>query len=256
VNRESINHPSLLIDVGNSSIKWATYLASELSDMSQLLHTDENVFKNINQQWLSLEQPSAVYISCVAEDEVLTRIVELCNKLWDIAPQVIQSKKQQLGLINAYKAPLELGSDRWCAMLGAWCLSRKGFVVINAGSALTIDIVNQSGEHIGGYILPGINMMKKSLGQQTAKIAAPANIEASIAISLGKSTNECINAAVHLSTINFISQVIEQHKEPYSTECYLSGGDAIKLGKLLDINYTLMPDLVLRGMACIINNAT
>ena len=139
-------------------------------------------------------------------------------------------------------------------MIGALHSTESSFIVIDAGSALTIDVVKQSGEHIGGYIVPGLRMMKNSLGLNTAQIMLGQDAKLP-SMSLGKSTSDCVEAGIHLSSVKLIEAVFEEESRKLK-ECqvFITGGDANLLASLLSLKYVIIPDLVLRGLSIISAN--
>ena len=94
------------------------------------------------------------------------------------------------GVHFAYEDISRLGVDRCLAMIGAYHLVGSGVLVIDCGSAITADLVNGSGEHIGGFILPGVRMLESSLLGGTAKVLV--EHETVISTEWGVSTEECV----------------------------------------------------------------
>ena len=250
-----IKNNVLLIDIGNSSLKWAITGSNGLSDMSQQLYPKDISGTFFINCWRDLEQPDEVVVSCVAQDAVWQALEKACDDLWNIKVQKVNSAKEEFGLINAYEKVSSLGSDRWCAMLGGLHQSTSAFIVINAGSAITVDVVNKSGQHLGGYIVPGINMMKKSLGLHTAQVQIEEIRDVLPALSLGRSTEDCVEAGIHLSIGKFIEAVFEKEsKQMNECQAFVSGGDAKVISDLLPFKCVIIPELVLRGLAVIAAN--
>lgn len=175
------------------------------------------------------------------------------KKLWDIEAIKVSAVKQAYGLENAYDDVNSLGSDRWCAMIGALHFAEGAFMVISAGSALTIDLVNARGQHKGGYILPGLSMMRTSLGMHTAKVKIE-SIESQLpSLSLANSTSGCVEAGIHLSAVSLIQAVYEKESlAPEHLHCYLTGGNAKVIANLLSCKCDVIPDMVFRGLAEIV----
>ena len=159
----------LFIDVGNSRIKFALlehnhyeylgpYVQAELSDEDALLDCLENL------QVI----PSRIYICSVGATAFEHRLREAIMRLWSILPVFMVTQSSFGALQNGYEDPYQLGVDRWMAMVGASVMIQSPFVVIDAGTAITVDAVN-AGEHLGGLIVPGLQTLRHCLVSKTAK---------------------------------------------------------------------------------------
>lgn len=240
----------LLIDAGNSAIKWALYGTEGLSDMLTQTYPENTTVDFFTNQWRSLNKPLKVVVSCVASESVWQALQKTCKELWNIEIDKVISLKKGFGLINAYENAADLGSDRWCAMIGANQLDDSAFLVVSAGSALTIDMVNDIGHHLGGLITPGISMMRQSLGAHTAQVKVQISKDLTPSLSLANSTKACVEAGIHLSVVKLIEAVYEQEsKHVKNLQCYLAGGNAALIADLLSFKCVKVPDLVLRGLA-------
>ena len=149
------------IDIGNSRLKWV--LRGEQEEplaRGAFAHGDwpasPFAFKGA---------VSRVRIASVNGD-LHGRIEEICWQRWGVAPQYARVRDGTGGLACGYRYPERLGIDRWLAVLACWCNLSKRALVVDAGSALTIDVLD--GEvHAGGYIVPGYQMQRASLGANT-----------------------------------------------------------------------------------------
>ena len=242
----------LLIDIGNTSVKWALLDANGVQAMFQQRYPQESDTTFFTEQWKKLEKPSNVIVSCVANEAIWNVLAAAVDELWNLNIKRVLAEGAGYGITNAYSKPAELGSDRWCALIGAYKLANSHIVVIDCGSAITIDVVNASGEHLGGYILPGISMMKKSLGIYTAQVDVESSGAQSDSLLPAKSTSECVNVAVNLAAVSLIDTVIKQQQEKNThVQCLLTGGDADLIAKYLTAEYIKIPDLVIRGLAVV-----
>ena len=242
----------LLIDIGNSSLKWAQSSSGILSDMFSQLYPENITCAFFKKYLQDLNTPDEIIVSCVAQKSVLQALEKACDELWSIRVKKVESLKEAFGLINIYDDPLALGSDRWCAMIGGLHTVDSAFIVIDAGSALTVDVINESGKHLGGYIVPGLRMMRNSLGLLTAQVKTDSDRANIPFLSLASSTAQCVEAGIHLSAVKLIEAVYEKElKQIKKCQCLLTGGDAKILADLLSVKCVIMPDLVLRGLAVI-----
>jgi type III pantothenate kinase len=250
---------TLLVDVGNSSVKWRLITVAATKKNPAMLQQQypKDISKSFFIQcWQTLAKPDKVVVSCVANKHVWQVLEQACEELWSIKAEKITSVKEGFGIINAYKQPSDLGSDRWCAMIGALHAIESDFIVVDCGSAITIDVVMSSGKHhagkhLGGYILPGFSMMKQSLGMHTAEVQVDIKLS-SATLTPSNSTQGCVDSAIYLSVVKLIEAIFEQQeKQDKKAQCVLTGGDAALVAKLLSIKYVMMPELVLHGLAII-----
>lgn len=244
-----------VIDAGNSAVKWASSNSDGLSAMQSLSYHENITADFLIDEWKSLDKPINVIVSCVASEVIWQVLVKACDELWNTKVQRVVSLKKAYGLTNAYDKAPDLGSDRWCAMLGVLHTTDSSFIVVDVGSAITLDTVDESGQHIGGHILPGLKMMKQSLGLQTAQVNVAMDQNVIPSLSLGKTTAECVDSGIYLSVVKLIEAVFEKEsKQLNKLECYLTGGDAKLIADLLSVKCVIMPEAVLRGLAVIAKN--
>ena len=241
----------LLIDVGNSSLKWAETpeISFHSMSMSQHLYPEPITSAFFSELWAKIEKPDKIIVSCVANNAVWQALDKACHTLWSLSAERIESLTDGYGLLNSYERATDLGSDRWCAMVAVKQMTDTAFMIVDAGSALTIDIVDESGQHLGGTISPGLSMMKKSLGMNTAQVKVD-NTKNTHSSFLGHSTAECVESGIFLSAISLIEAIFEKESlQVKGLQCFLSGGDAEVMADSLSFHCTTHPDIVLRGLA-------
>src|SRR3989338_5774230 len=146
----------LLIDAGNTRIKWA------LTDGSGWLHNGVLPVKQaseLTQQFAGLEDIRQVWVSNVAGENV----AQCIRGIRAGQHHFIVAQEAQCGVRNGYSSPSQLGSDRWAALIAAWHLVRGTCLVVNSGTATTVDALSATGEFSGGLILPGVELRQRSL---------------------------------------------------------------------------------------------
>ena len=138
-----------------------------------------------------------------------------------------------------------MGADRWHGMYGAWQLLRGGFAVVDAGTAITVDYVAADGRHIGGYILPGLKMMLRSLQLDAARIGFDSR-DSGIT-SPGRDTGECVNHGLSWLFQSAIERIHSDTRTYGLPDIVVTGGDA---SRLLDLGLAAdyRPSLVLEGL--------
>lgn len=245
----------LLLDVGNTRVKWARVRSGLYEFSGAVALQGLSVESFLQQVWPDAEKPSQVVISSVTDGEWM-RLLRFCiASSWSSTLLEVVSEPQKMGLKNGYAQPQRLGVDRWCALLGAWQAEPSAVCVIDAGTALTMDVVNNGGEHLGGLIVPGLRLMRECLLNRTAKVNTQliedeqADSQPSIDF-LGKNTAQAV-AGGALWTL--AAGVERLHNQAYdlvggSMRCIITGGDAQQLLPLLSGDWQWTPDLVLRGL--------
>lgn len=242
----------LLVDMGNSTMKWATVSAGILSPVNVLPYTDSD--QSLKPDWESLSAPDKIVVSCVADEQQWLKLVDLVQARWGIIPQRLVSPGTGNGVVNAYPQPEKLGSDRWAAIVAAHTLFDADVCVVDCGTALTIDLLLASGQHLGGAIVPGARMMQNSLHTNTSALPSAPLIqpERFNGQYWGQDTQSGIINGSWLALSGVVEKVYSQFKKQSDNAiCVLSGGDAMLLSGYLGIKAELEPDLVLKGMAVI-----
>ena len=155
----------LFIDAGNTRIKWAVRSGKTWLHQGALptAHAQQ-----LNFAALPPIEP-IVWVSNVAGSTAAQHISTAClAQGWQ--PRFIVAQALQCGVRNAYEIPAQLGCDRWAALIAAWQLQQRACLVVNCGTATTLDALSAHGEFLGGLILPGISLMQSSLIGATAQL--------------------------------------------------------------------------------------
>ncbi|MEQ8952723.1 MAG: type III pantothenate kinase, partial [Gammaproteobacteria bacterium] len=155
---------------------------------------------------------------------------------------------------NQYADVSRLGVDRWLAMVAAYQRSGSACMIVDAGTALTVDVLNDDGLHLGGYILPGLELMRSSLEQHTA--IRLGDLQQGLSLAPGNSTNEAVGNGVNAAVVGAIRQALARLSgENDTVKLYVSGGDAPVLRPLLaavpGLHVEEVQDLVFEGLALI-----
>jgi type III pantothenate kinase len=158
----------LAVDAGNSRVKWALHDGRDFVREGWVAHAEIDA---LDAQWSSLPEPSTVVIANVAGEGIAGRLRKSSGR-WKVPPRWACSARSQAGVTSRYDDPSQLGIDRWAALIGARRHSRDPCVVVNAGTAMTVDALTAQGEFLGGVIVPGFDLMHESLAAQTARLSA------------------------------------------------------------------------------------
>jgi type III pantothenate kinase len=158
----------LAVDAGNSRVKWALHDGRNFVRDGWVLHSRMDT---LDAQWSLLPTPSAMVIANVAGDGI-GRMLQKLSERWNIQPRWAGSAPAQAGVANCYEDPSQLGVDRWAALIGARKFLAGPGLVVNAGTAMTVDALTARGEFLGGIIVPGYDLMHESLAANTARLSA------------------------------------------------------------------------------------
>lgn len=222
----------LELDVGNTRIKWR--LCDHRGSYERGL--DLKAITQENPSWLPLVDE--VWVSSVHEEQNAWVLEQFPQA------QFAHSQVAHLGLSNSYDDPHKMGVDRWLAMLAAWQNKpNQAHMVVDAGTAITIDFVDAMGRHVGGYICPGFDMMKTALLSGTQQITAQQQWQ--VGRAPGHSTQQCVDHGMQ----DMIASWVEHHRALQPTSnVWLTGGNGEGLASLLTKPVNLVPDLVLDGV--------
>ncbi|HBX72996.1 MAG TPA: type III pantothenate kinase, partial [Halieaceae bacterium] len=156
-----------------------------------------------------------------------------------------RSEARSGDLVNSYTQPLRMGVDRWLAMLGARERCQQRLAVVDAGSALTIDLVAADGHHEGGYIIPGAALMERALLLDTDRVRFAE--QPVYALAPGRSTAEAVRHGIALSQAGAVLLALRKAGDP-APELVFCGGAGETLQALLGGVGKLHPDLVFEGL--------
>ena len=230
----------LLIDAGNSRLKWALATAQGIGPVHALAHAGAAA-EQLEQ--IDCDRPSSIYISSVLDAAQATAMTAACEARWQQTPCYARSRRQANTLRSAYREASRLGIDRWLALRAAWEDSQGACVVVDAGTALTVDLVDASGQHQGGIIAAGLATSRRALLGGTRFHALDAPFPQ--AAGLGRDTETCVAQGALMSCLGAIERVTALAPE---ARRYLCGGDAPLLLGMLAGDWIHRPELVLQGL--------
>lgn len=236
------------VDGGNTRLKWCLRTTEGVADrgageLGVLLDT------------LSRSEASVdlIRVASVATDHYKSHLSSALEAATGIKPAFALSQQQWGDLTSAYASPAQMGVDRWLAMVAGWERGRRGFAVVDAGSALTIDFVGDEGGHLGGYILPGWRMLLESLSRGTAKVR-PAALSAGWFSLPGVDTSTCVNYGAAWLWESWVARLNADCVKLALNTCFLTGGDAERV-KAAGLDAVVWPDMVLDGLGLLPDDA-
>jgi type III pantothenate kinase len=258
----------LLIDVGNTRLKWAAVESTQHpSDQQKKLWaysgsiSSKSLQSPEHRQELSdyiaktLPKPDAIAFSCVAGQESINNLQSLFPQWTEIEWKQLKGDSPHEGIRTLYQEPHKLGADRWAAIIAALALSKTNTLIISAGTATTIDLLGSNGVHYGGWILPGLDLMHKSLETNTAQLPTATRNESPA--GFGLSTNNAIVGGCDAAQVGAIQYALDIAKDMNQVveTIWLDGGNAKILANILGqinkLNHhkvDVSEGLVLRGL--------
>lgn len=233
-----------LVDIGNSRTKYSIVSQGQ-----------RGVIESLGNEMLSNEYLGSAFsktnklvVACVSDNELTDKIESWCHKHNKIYQQVV-SEKSKDGVISAYHRPIQLGVDRWLTLIAANTLHpNKNILVVDSGTATTIDLLASDGEHQGGWILAGIDTLFSCVLDNTSQVHASADKSASL--TFGFNSSENVNNATWAATVGAINLAVEQSEKQgvVIDEILMTGGNGRSLASLLSYQCTVVEDLVFIGL--------
>lgn len=231
----------LLIDAGNSRVKWGVRNGAGWQQRGVVEHSDDALERSL----AGLPVPRRVIVSNVAGERAGQQIRAACGR-WNAVPEFIVAQQEQCGVRNGYTLPAQLGSDRWAALIAAWHHGNAACLVVNCGTATTVDVLSAQGVFVGGVILPGIDLMLHSLAGRTAQLESaagswndfPCNTADGMLTGALRATTGAIRGMYGALGVA-------------GAACLLTGGAADRVVAHLDLPVVQLDDLVLQGLSII-----
>ena len=242
---------NLLVDIGNSRIKWAYAEAGKLSCHGVCSYTQGALGEALRQHWRELTTPGQIHVASVANAATTAELRQYIRLTWQLEVRQAVTETERAGLRNAYGDVASMGVDRWLAMLAAWNRHKQPLCVMDCGTALTVDVILADGQHVGGFILPGLSLMASALARETHGIGTRQEWE--LQLEPGRSTAACINNGFAMALTGLLERCFSALRAEYDAEplCVITGGGAEQFLPLLPHPCIHEPDLVLQGLMLI-----
>jgi len=218
---------SILVDIGNTITKW------KFEGNYFVLPTEKFEFD-------MLPNCSKIWVSNVSSKSFNIKKLHV---------GFVLSQKRYKSLTNAYNDPESLGCDRWLAMIACYEASRgKNFILLDIGTAITIDVVNNSGNHLGGVIFPGLKKVRGCFNN--FPVSSDINID-----QIGQSTEKAWTIGTLNLIVNAINHKIRELKDKFPDSLILlTGGGYFEIQKFIEFDHSYHENLVLDGLELYVNN--
>lgn len=239
----------LELDCGNSFIKWRVQSVGAVV-ASGIVDSDVQLAEAVTAA--SLSGISHCRLVSVRSDEETSRLVALIVSVFGVRPVCAKPARAMAGVTNGYEHFELLGLDRWLALVGGYWLARGACLVLDLGTAVTSDFVSVDGLHQGGFICPGMPLMRDQLRTHTRRIKYDERSieEALLQLSPGKATVEAVERGCLLMMRGFVLTQLQLAHEYLGEDftVFLTGGDACLVKDVVPEAHTVQ-DLVFVGLA-------
>lgn len=241
----------LLVDVGNTRVKWAKFAGGRLRSQHAAAHAGWRFGDFASHLFRPARGIEQVVVVSVASARVEKRLVTACRLECGIAPRFVRTQRRAAGVTTRYDEPWRLGADRFVAAIGAHHLvSGRAVCVVDIGTAMTLDLVDARGVHRGGAIVPGPDLMIGSLLKDTTGIAKRARGVAAAGGLFARNTRAAIENGARFSAASVVDRAVEEARKALgeTPAVLLTGGAAPSLRRIIRVKHRIVPDLVLRGL--------
>ena len=241
---------NLLIDVGNSQIKIAIWNGSSLSKRNSCT---QNNFSSTISKYKTTDIKKIFFVSVVSS-ESNRKICRKLYKTFSLKPIQLRATRSLMGVKNGYKNPSRLGDDRWCSVVGGYIIIKKPFIVVDCGSAISIDFVNFNAKHEGGYILSGFegygNSFRNTHKLKNLKIK---KINLSTRTSIAKDTSSALVKGYLLMVTSAIDRAYKEFatKIKYKPKLIVTGPYSKEIILQTSLKAKFEPDFVLKCLGII-----
>jgi type III pantothenate kinase len=244
----------LLLDLGNTRIKWACRPAGavEFSARGEALYAAQDPADLLAMIWPSAAPPEGVWLVNVTDPARTAAFEQALAQRWGCSVRHAVPQAEAFGVRCAYADPLRLGADRWAALVGARFRWPGPVCILDLGTALTADVLDEAGQHLGGVIAPGRQMLERSLLGGTARVGSQVkDLESLEQGGLGRDTDACVAWGVAHCVVGCCTQMVAAARAHLGSGMIvvLTGGDAPWAHELLPFASRIEPDLVLWGLA-------
>lgn len=234
----------LCIDCGNTRLKWGVREQGSWQATGHLRLDEASRLANV----LGELAPQRI-VGCNVAGSAVREVVEQSLQR---QPEWVSARDQQCGVTNRYETPAQLGADRWAALIGARAVHPGPCLVVCAGTATTIDVLDDGGVFQGGLILPGLDMMHAALASRTAQLESVIGK----CVDLPRNTRNAITSGTIHATLGAIEHMFRHIAGQPEAICLLSGGAADRIESAMTLKWRRIEHLVLEGLACIAETPT
>ena len=212
------------------------------------LEWQQDIAVQLAEAWMDAPRPDVIVAASVVDAARESRLAEITQRAFACTPLWVRTPTSACGVRNAYAEPRRLGVDRFLAMVAAHAAHRTPCVLISAGTALALDALSADGQHLGGLIAPGIQLMQQSLQDATALIRPPGPGDI---LELADNTADAVTSGCWQAGAALVERFHTRMLARFGATpaLILHGGDAQQLASMLSMPVVLARDGVLHGLA-------
>ena len=241
----------VVLNVGNSRLAVAPFRGGELGEVTRVSLREPHTWAEaIGEAWKRVQGRENVAVVGASVNPDMDEPVE--QAVLDVANRhvVWVGEDLELPIKVLTDKPEETGVDRVLNVAAAYEQMGKACVVVDAGTAITVDVCNDRGEFLGGAIAPGIRLQLDALHEKTAKLPRVGALQVPQG-PVGDSTEQAILAGVYHGVRGLVKELVETYATELGNwpELIATGGDAETLFKGWELVHAVAPDLTLYGIA-------
>lgn len=240
---------NLLVDIGNTRLKWATYQDGRIGEIQSVAHGESGLAQELVSAWVRMHPPTRVTMSSVVPGPIAT-LRTWIRRHWGVPLDEVLVTAEAFGIRCGYSQPAQLGVDRWVAVIGARTLNDGDLCVVDCGTAITVDGLTRDNHHAGGFIIPGLALMRRALAMGTENLP---DVSGAACTAPAFNTRDAILGGTLHATVGGVRsalcamrQTLAWKDEP---KIFLTGGESRRLQPYLEFAATVVPNLVFLGLA-------
>jgi type III pantothenate kinase len=250
---------TLLLDVGSTRLKWGVLGEESFTPGGSAVHRGRPPPEVLAECLGSVSPPGRIVAGCVAGNQFAEALRHYAESQWGTSPEFLHAQAEVAGVRNGYREPGRLGVDRWAALLATRDFAHGAACIVDCGTAITVDALGADGSHLGGLIVPGLELGRQCLLAATTGVAEAMDADqdpASVGI-LARDTRNAVTGGALYATVAFVDRIVQDVGAALGGRMVrvLTGGDADRLLPLLAGRYRHEPWLVLRGLAVMARGA-
>ena len=240
----------LLVDLGNSFIKWGIKNNTGLTFGKAFPHKAGRPDPSIEILWGELDKPDRVVVANVAGEEMGAKLRDWLVRKWQIQVEFVKPQAEAFGVLNGYENPLKLGVDRWVGLVGLRHHYDLPACLVDCGTAITLDFLDLKGVHRGGLIMPGLSLMKRSLQAGTHGIET---FGSNTGNSLGDNTGTAIVNGILCAASGFVDRGFNDLIPKCKSQPVLvfTGGDGQSVAEQFSVPSVYDPGLIVKGLSIV-----
>lgn len=236
----------LLIDIGNSRLKWATVVTGAIAVRGAVAHGGTNIGDALAHEWRALPPVRRIHVASVAPLAFDTEIERCARDRFGIDAEFLRSPAEALGIRNAYAEPQRFGIDRFLGLAAVHATAARAQVLVGVGTAMALDALDADGTHLGGWILPSPTLMRETLLARTARVGVA---DGTLVDFADNTADGLYSGALHAAR-GAVERFVANTARELGTwpAVVLTGGGADEIAPLLP-GAELRADLVIEGLA-------